>query len=351
MATKKEAATKTTSPKPSKTANQVAAEFDLPEVAFLKKINKLQKFTLGGRMSQPKLFGQERYNPNSNEMDDIQLKWEGNSILGAKRNLCPQWNKLDNRWAFQGTYQQLCVIAKKLKLRDRDQNIIIPDEDCFTNKEDKFFSHLTLSGTVFMVDGSISLTRDNPIEEFYMRSYLDNPEVQNSTKNQSKAMISGAELEIWSPKAETAKKRVSIDKIDEAIVALKGMSIDRQRYMANILRPTGYDPLSEDTNLLYIELRDGAALNTQKSSKFRNKTWQDMFLELEKDSDEELFVKSRIILGRYKGAFTKKGGIFTFMGKPLDEVRDELDLIEYFRNPDNSNQYIELDNFLGDSIE
>lgn len=319
----------------------------LPDVVTIRKINKLHKFN---KFGAPKFYGQDRYKPDSDSADDVQLEFRGNSIPGAIRNLTPQWNELDEQWAWKGTWQDLSRIGKALRLRDSDQKEILPDQHGWRNKQDKFFNHPSLwhNPDKQMTEGAVTLKpNSSPLDEFYARTYLGNPKIQNSLENQAKSVIAGAELEIWSPKTETLQKKSKIDKDDEAVMVLRNMDIEQQRLISNIMRPTGYNPKNEDVDLLLVQLREAAALNTATATKFGGQTWQDRFLELADFTKEELYIMARIIEGRYSGALVKDKGIYTFQGKVLyndgtREVKDDNDLITFFRKPDNDPLFQEL---------
>lgn len=336
----------------AKTATEKAViKSPLPDVVFLRKINKLGNLD---KLGKPVFYGQTKFKPESDSREDVKLDFTGNSIPGSFRNITPQWDKLNNKWAWYGEYSDLTRIAKRLKLRDANQAIIEPEPYCFENREDPFFGHLKLwtNRELLMKDGKITLETNDPLHEFYARCYYGNPDVQNKLKVQSKSVRAGAELEIWSPKAETKAKKADIDKTDDSIVALKTMSIERQRLVAQIMRPAGFDPKNEDTELLYIQLREGAAMNEVKNdNRFGGMTWQDRFLQLADVDDTELFVMARIIDAKYKGALIYKKGTFHFLAKPLyadgsKEVKDEIDLINYFRRQENDPQFQKLSEWL-----
>lgn len=327
----------------------------LPKVLFIRKIDKLSKFSKFGR---PKFFGQERYRPGSESGNDVPLEFNGSTIPGSKRNLTPQWDGLNRAWAWKGTFSDLSRIAGALRLRDDEQKIIEPDQYSFSNQSDPFFNHPSLwyNEEKQIIEGNITLKTDVPLDEFYSRCYLGNPSIQDSTKVQSKAMLAGAELEVWSPKAETKAKKSGVMKDDKAIVLLSNMSVEKQRIIAQIIRPSGFDPKTEDVDLLYVELRESAALNTAVAAKFGNKTWQDRFIELADVSDEELYIVARIIDAKYKGALMKKKGTFHFMDKALYgegqmAIADDIDLIHYFRAPDNDPLFQELIEWLDNNLK
>lgn len=328
----------------------------IPDVVFLRKINKLAKLN---RWGAPKFYGQEKFKPDSNSSEDVQLEFSGNAIPGAFRNLTPQWNRLEKKWAWHGTYNDLTRIADRLKLRGKDQKVIVPDPYCFTNREDPFFNHPTLfyNKEMMMRDGTITLETNTPLDEFYARCYYGNPMVQDKTKNQSKSTLSGAELEIWSPKAEVRAKRSESRNADKAIVLLASMTTDKMRLIAQVMRPSGFDPKTEDTDALYVELREGAALNENTNdNRFGGMTWQERFIGLAEYDDTELFVMAKIIDAKYKGALIKKKGTFHFLTKPLygdnaTEVKDEIDLINFFRRNENDAQFQQLVEWLEDNTK
>jgi hypothetical protein len=319
----------------------------LPDVVTIRKINKLANFSKFGK---PRFFGQERYKPDSDQGSDIELEYNASTLPGATRNLHPQWDRLNGCWAWKGEFSDLSRIAGVLRLRDDKQQPIFPDKYSFKNSSDPFFNHKSLwnNKAKRIMEGSVTLKpNEQPLDEFYARTYLGNPFIQNSLENQAKSTIAGAELEVWSPKAETLQKKAAIDKEDDAIVALKGMSIETQRIISNIMRPTGYNPKSENTDLLFVQLREGAAKNTVTATKFGGQTWQDRFLELAGHTDEVLYIMARIIEGRYSGALVKDKGMYRFKERTLyndgtREIKDDNDLITFFRKPENDPVFQEL---------
>jgi len=326
----------------------------IPSVVFVRKINKLAKFS---KFGAPKFFGQERYKPDSDSGSDIPLTYRGNTIPGSRRNLTPQWDSLDRRWAWKGTFEDLIRIAKILRLRGPDQEVILPDKYSFTNAADKFFSHSFLWNNQEMqiVEGGVTLKTDVPLDEFYARTYLGNPGIQDSTKTQSKAMLAGAELEVWSPKAEVRAKTAGYKLEDKAIGLLTILTPDKQRLIAQIIRPSGFDSKKDDAELVYAVLRESAALNTSTSSKFGGLTYQARFIELAETPDEELYIIARIIDSKYKGAIIKKKGTYHFLTKPLHNedgtnVVDDLDLVNFFRRFENDSYFQELSEWLDSNI-
>lgn len=339
--------------KKTETEKIVETAAGIPDVVFIRKINKLAKLTRGNNgLQKPKFFGQENYDPDSESADDVQLEYKSQGLVGVVRNLTPQWDKLNQKWAWEGTFQDLVRIAKRMRLRDKDQSIILPeDEYCFTNREDVFFNHLDLwydKDGLSITDGSIALRTVNAKEEFYARTYMGNPMHQNSMKEQPKGILSGSELEVWSPKTEIKTKKRKIDKQHKAITLLATMSIDKRRLIAQIMRPSGFDPMTEDIDLLYTELATGAAENTATATKFGGKTWQEYFIELGEMKDATLYITARIMHGKHQGILIKKSGMYTFQTKKLDGVTNDIQLVEYFSNTDRVDEYNKLDELLDD---
>jgi hypothetical protein len=343
-------ATKSTAKESAKSSKKTQAQnilkSNLPPVVFLSKVDKLNRLTTG-KLAKPGFFGQKAKNPSSDSFDDQELEYDYTSIPGAVRNLTTQWDKINQKWAWYGTYNDLHRIGEALSLRDpKTGNIIMPEEKSLTNPSDPFLNHHDFFASTFMRGGKIALHADIPLEEFFIRTYMGNPEIKNPMLNQSSITVAGAELAIWSPQTETKIRKEKVEEEDSAIEFLRNMSVDRQLHIAQIMQPTSFDELTGDNELLYMELRDGCAKNTAKSSKFGGSTWQGRFLQLAQMKDAELHTMAQIIDAKSKRAFTRKEGVYHLGGLKLENTKNDNDLISYFMNPKNMDMWDKIVDFL-----
>jgi hypothetical protein len=147
-------ATKSTAKESAKSSKKTQAQnilkTNLPPVVFLSKVDKLNRLTTG-KLAKPGFFGQKAKNPSSDSFDDQELEYDYTSIPGAVRNLTTQWDKINQKWAWYGTYNDLHRIGEALSLRDpKTGNIIMPEEKSLTNPSDPFLNHHDFFASTFM---------------------------------------------------------------------------------------------------------------------------------------------------------------------------------------------------------
>lgn len=277
--------------------------------------------------------------------------YRGKTILDTKHFISPMWNDLKKCWSFEGSDQDLARLVDKMKLRypkgHIDEGKVIkmtsPAAEMITNRQDEIFNHPSFYGKFYMENGRISLDMANPVHEFLYRCYKGDTSVRDNEgdKPVSKYFAASAKYELVSPKNENMKAKRDADKEIEAIRLLAAMdgNEEKMRTVAAIMQLPLYSA-STDINGLFILLKD-AAQNTSTSSKYQ-KTYQDRFIELAKLPDDELNVSGQVMLAKTKGVLRKRKDHYLLNGERLDGITTDAQLMSYFRNPKNQEQYIKL---------
>lgn len=185
---------------------------------------------------------------NEGEPIDVFSK-TSQSVIGTMSNLTPHWDNDKKEWSFFGGYQALHEIAKKLQLRDKNNELLLPNEYSLKNPHDPFFAHKTLWQSTFIEEGSKYLTDQDPLEEFYMRVLRGREDIEQPDREekQSSFLTDGSKLEIVSPRTELISKKDKIDEEVEAVILYDSVrkNFDKMKRIVSIADPPSYD---EDEN-------------------------------------------------------------------------------------------------------
>lgn len=320
-------------------------------------LDKIVKNKSGSTIN-PMLFRSKT--KNRNEEGEIEGDYRGRSLLDTKHFISPIWSDLKKAWSFEGSPQDLTRLIEAMRLRYPKNH---PQEGQFIkgnaeedsarliNRKDPVFNHKDLYGKYYMEFGRVSLDLSKPDQEFLYRCYRGS-EVTDSREAGdapvSKYISAGTKYQIVSPRNETKKAKVNADKEVKAITLLAAMDKheERMRAVARIMELPQYAE-STDASGVFVLLKDMAAQNVNMSSKY-GKTYQDRFIELAELADEDLNITDQVWLGKTKGILRKRTGHYLFNGEKLDGLDTDIQLVNYFRNPKNTEQYLKLVNLLED---
>lgn len=284
---------------------------------------------------------------------NLQGNWKGKTIIDTKHILSPMWDIDNSQWHWGGTNEDLAELVKKMKLTypkghpragQLIENLQV-ESDRLHNMSDDVFVHPDFYGKYAMMDGRLALDLNLPKDKFMYFCHKGSllVEDKSSDKPMSNAVKAGIRYEITSPRKESQNKRKNLDKANDARLLLKNIGGDEEkmRSIALVMSLPGYSNKTE-VDALYILLNDMAVENITPTPKYGGKTYQDRFTELANLTDEELKVTTDIIQAKKDGILRAKQGYYLFNGRNLDHIESDIQLIAYFRDPRNQDQYLEL---------
>lgn len=274
------------------------------------------------------------------------------AIIGTMQNLTPHWDGMKNEWSFYGGIQALIPIAKKLSLRDKNGNVLIPDEHSLTNRYDPFFAHLDLWKSEFIEETSKVLTPDTAMGEFYMRVLKGREDIEDdSREGEQSAFLSGkGKLKISSPKDAQVKRAKQIDEETEAwelFISLK-QNFDKLKRIVAIADPPEFNEKYNDQQALAALVRDEFITNDTPVTRYGT-TARKYFVHLCNLSNEDLEVTSKVMAASRAQIIrrsTSEG--YSFQGERLNEgtVRNDKQLVEYFKDDANIKEYLRMEKLL-----
>jgi hypothetical protein len=276
--------------------------------------------------------------------------YRGGSILDTKHFISPIWSDLKKQWSFSGNAADLSRLINKMKLRypknhPHEGQLIKANEndtDRLINRQDDLFNHPDFYGKYFMESGRISLDLSQPHHEFMFLCYKgdSNTQDKSSDGNVSKYISAGAKYEIISPRRENEKAKKDADREVRAIKLLANMDNDEEkmRSIAVIMALPQYSS-STDSSGLFILLKDMAAQNSTHGAKY-GKSYQDRFIELAELPNEDLSISHQVISAKNSGILRRRKGHYLFNGEKIDGLDNDLQAINYFKNPKNQEEYM-----------
>lgn len=295
---------------------------------------------------------------NINEEGTLEGDYKGKTILDTKHFIAPMWNDLKKRWSFAGSPQKLTELINKMKLRypknhPQAGQLIKGSEtdgERLINRQDDVFNHPDFYGRFFMENGRVSLDISDPRQEFLYLGYKGDTSVEDKSSDQkvSKYFSAGAKYELISPKQETLSRKRDADKDVKAIKLLAAMDQDedRMRAICVVMALPQYSPTT-DGNGLFVLLKDMAAENKSFSGRY-NKTYQERFIELAEMENDDLSINSKVISAKNKGILRKRKGFYLFNGDRIEGLDNDLQLMRYFSDVKNQEDYLKLVDLLED---
>lgn len=278
------------------------------------------------------------------------------SVIGTMSNLTPHWDPDRGEWSFYGGFQALFEIAKKLQLRDKNNELILPNEYSLKNPHDPFFAHKTLWQTTFMEEGSKYLTDETPLEEFYMRVLRGREDIVQPDRDpgeQSAFLTAGSKLEILSPRAEL---KVQSDKIDDEVEAILlydslRKNYDKMKRIVSITDPPSYDETYNDPVAMAALVKHELVDNTQFVTKYGT-TARKYFVHLCNLPNEDLEIYSKVLKAAQDGIIRRnsKSG-YTMKGEKLADgsITDDKKLVEFFQKDENISLYSKLEDLIANN--
>jgi len=313
-----------------------------------------------GEKLRPILFSTKTKDPREEGVS--QGEYKGKTLLNTKEFLTPTWDMLKKRWAFAGNNQDLVRLVKEMGLKyqpghERAGQTIKPfptegpdaaqEISRLTDFHDPVFRNPELYKKVFMTNGKVDFNTNDAMEEFLLLGYKDNSFThdKSSDKIVSPYIAAGTKYELVSPRKETQVKRKDADKEVKAIQLLASMSANepKMRSIATIMGLPHYSNTT-DTNGLFLLLKDTAAQNSAKSSKY-GMSFQDRFIELAEMTDSDINVQGKIIEAKNRAFIRKKTDHYLFNGERI-EVKTEAQLISYFLDGEHQDKFLELEELL-----
>lgn len=298
----------------------------------------------------PKVFHQDKLDPNGEGA--YTGDYRGQTILKTKRYICPMWEDLTNQWGWGSTPEKLMELINAMKLRypEKHENAgqIIKCKsnqeamDRLTYRLDPLFNHPELY-KFFLEDARLSLNMKDPLQEFLFYCMKGSTIVDNKTGEVKSGFITaGMQFELVSPKQENKRKKEDVQKEVQAFVLFDKLTAneDKMRAIAEIMQLPGYSKSTASSALIPL-MRDHAVTNVEVSSRF-GKSYMDRFIELAKTPDEELETHSIIIKAKKSHKLVPRSGYYMFQGKKLKNVTNDIQLVNYFLDPNNQDDYLEL---------
>lgn len=304
----------------------------------------------------PKIYHQDVFDPTS---DGAYVgDYRGQSILKTRQHVCPTWEEYTSQWAWSSTPQKLCELVNKMKLRypenhdKKGQLITCKDTneaaEMLTYRSDPVFTHKELYG-YFLEDARLTLNMKDPKQEFLFYCLKGSSIVSDRSDNTERSGFETAAMqyELVSPKDEVRRKREDVKKETKAFVLFDAMdgNEEKMRAIAEVMQLPGYSP-KMDINALYVLIRDMAVTNTEISPKY-DKSYMDRFIELASIDSEKLAVQFDVIKAKRTMALVQRAGYYMFKGKKLENISNDVQLIDYFLNENNQEDYMLLLEELG----
>jgi hypothetical protein len=291
---------------------------------------------------------------NEGEPIDVFSK-TSQSVIGTMSNLTPHWDNDKKEWSFFGGYQALHEIAKKLQLRDKNNELLLPNEYSLKNPHDPFFAHKTLWQTTFIEEGSKYLTDQDPLEEFYMRVLRGREDIEQPDREekQSSFLTDGSKLEIVSPRTELISKKDKIDEEVEAVILYDSVrkNFDKMKRIVSIADPPSYDESYNDPVAMEALIKHELVDNTQFVTKYGT-TARKYFIHLCNLSNEDIEVYSKVLKAAQSGIIRRnsKSG-YTLKGDKLADgsITDDKKLVEFFQKDENISYYTKLEDLIANS--
>lgn len=304
----------------------------------------------------PKIYHQTILDPNG---DGAYVgDYRGQSILKTRQHICPTWEELTSQWSWSSTPQRLCELINKMRLRfpenhDRKGQLITCKDaneasEMLTYRRDPVFTHPDLYG-FFLEDARLTLNMKDPIQEFLFYCLKGSSIVhdKSDSREMSGFEAAGMQYDLVSPKDEVRRKMEDVQKETKAFVLFNAMANDedKMRGIAEVMQLPGYSP-KMDINALYVLMRDMAVTNLEISPKY-DKSYMDRFIELAETDSEQLSVQYDVIKAKRKMILVPRSGYYMFKGKKIENISNDVQLIGYFLDENNQDEYMELLEELG----
>ena len=308
---------------------------------------------LGKLKASQNIYWQKEKNYEQEGEPFEQYSSQTQAVIGTMQNLTPHWDGMKNAWSFYGGIQALLPLAQKLSLRDKKTGeVVLPNEHSLTNRFDPFFGHIDLWMSEFIEETSKVITPDTPLGEFYMRVLKGREDIEDDSREgeQSAFLVGKGKLKISSPKDAQVKRAKQIDEETEAwelFISLK-QNFDKLKKVVAIADPPSFNEKYNDQQALAALVRDEFITNDTQITRYGT-TARKYFIHLCKLSNEDLEVTSKVMAASRAQIIrrnTSEG--YSFQGEKLNEgtVRNDKQLVEYFKDDANIKEYLRMEKLL-----
>jgi hypothetical protein len=278
------------------------------------------------------------------------------TLPSARQWLSPLWSDLEDQWCWGGTQEQLASIVDAMKLKypkgHPQEGQIIKDAN-LKDFQDAFFKHKHWYLKKAMQGGRIMLNRDIPEDEFFHLIFKGAYNVDDKTEASNiLTEVTGAKFELINPKVAKAKQAKDAKKEISAVKFLAESSFERMTLIAEIMDAKTYNFSDPDPDSLFMAIKDEFATNTELCPKFNNKSWQEWFIELadkKQTPNSDLEIMASIMRAKRFGILRNRGSYWQFnsgnnrLPDRIEGQLNDLQLINFFRQVDNQEYFIELE--------
>lgn len=270
---------------------------------------------------------------------------------GTRRGLCLFWNDYKDQYCWGGNPQILQEIVTKKRLRYEkghpNEGQIIEYAD-IRDMSDPFFSHTYFDGLMWMEGGRKTFNLNILDDELFYYSYKGNPDVHDRTQDQNEVFVKGAKYELVHPKQNIREKQKDYKSVADATIALAGMSFEKKTYIAEIMDIMSYNLKDPDPDALFVSLTEEAISGNEPVARYNKRTGLERFTELMALSDADLMVMAQVIRGKKLGILRNRGKYWQLntgtsdLNDRIETGNTDADIINFFRNENNTDYYVEL---------
>lgn len=273
-------------------------------------------------------------------------EYTGYKFPSSIEDIVPKFDPILKVWPFEGDDEQLQEIVDALELRyprkhpDAGKQITKANR---RNPNDAFFDHPTWTENPEIMEGSSKVLNTNdPRQRFLMLCTVGNRFTEGDEENDNPLTAVGIKYKMIKSTADDAKTIKSAQTEMELISALFEMPHEKARDISIIMGlvfslESDYNVDRIKPNLL--ETLKKTSTDTGDRRIFEGKSPQAFFGELSKDKAGVLTKKVNIRLGINKNILRFKDGNYQLKGDSLYGVTKFSELVNYFSDSTNAEQY------------
>jgi len=322
---------------------------ELIRIEKIKGLNKI-KINEQGSLLAPNLFGAKS---KTDEQGRLIGPYKGVTFFHAKEFLAPHWDDVKNQWFWGGTHQELVRLIKEMELKyergPKEGQIIEPNEENperhLKDFNDPVFRHISLYGQSYMDEGIVNLRQNDAIQRFLTLCYKANTHVDDSDNDSqiSPYIRAGQRYKMISPKTQAERdKREVFDEVDAVVLFDKIKTNETKlRAIAEIMEISGYGDSTEFDGLVRL-FYQYAVKGDKPIHKYGGASPRGRFMALAKMKDSDLNITHQVYKGKRRGFLRLGKGFTMFRDKKIDGVTTELQLVNYFLDPKNDEDYRDL---------
>ena len=310
----------------------------MPQLVTVKPKEGSRKFTIRGNMTQ--------YNKIDGNMNTTEVRstgeYRGQRFPNSRQFIRVKWSYSKRRWLLAGASknsERLNEIVKACKLKYEDDHKragdYIETADLF-DMDDPFFTHSKLK--MVAREGEFVLDKDYPKDKILIMAIQAQHEFEVNGIRNTGAHSSRVKYVITDKNIDNKTKVNARNKELEAIELYRSLDDDKKIKIAIAMGFVSNDNADIDTvdQMLYE-----AAKNTS-IRKGSTVTVQDYFIGLVNASTDEINIRYLIHKARGAGYLKKvRNQGWMMFGQPIG--RTDRDVYDYFKNGDNSDMIIRLE--------